>query len=97
MPRGGPRLRTQDHKLNQIGLRVRERRQVLALDQDEVCARLAHETKGEWNPGWQDVSRIENGARTVTDVEIMVLAIALECDASWLFIGHIEESGRKKG
>ena len=47
MPRGGPRLRSLDHKLNQIGPRVRERRQVLALDQDEVCARLARETKGE--------------------------------------------------
>lgn len=94
MPRGGPRLRAQDHKLNQIGLRVRERRQVLTLDQDEVCARLARETKGEWNPGWQDISRIENGARTVTDLELLVLALALECDACWLFLGRNE--GRLK-
>ena len=96
MPRGGPRLRSQDHKLNQIGSRVRERRQILTLDQDEVCARLARETKGEWNPGWQDVSRIENGARTVTDIEILVLASALECDACWLLVGLSEENERRK-
>ncbi len=86
MPRGGPRLRTRDKKLNQVGPRVQERRQVLRLEQDEVCARIALKTEGEWNPGWQDLSRIENGARMVSDLEILALAHALECDACWLLM-----------
>jgi transcriptional regulator with XRE-family HTH domain len=88
MPRGGPRLRTPDRKLNQVGPRVAERRQALQLEQDEVCARLALRTDGEWNPGWQDLSRIENGARMVSDLEILVLAQALECSACWLLAGE---------
>jgi hypothetical protein len=88
MPRGGPRLRTEDRKLNQVGPRVRERRQSLRLEQDEVCARVARTTDGEWNPAWQDLSRIENGARMVSDLEVLALARALECDACWLFYGR---------
>lgn len=88
MPRGGPRLRTADRKLNQVGPRVRARRQALTLEQDEVCARLASQTNGEWNPGWQDLSRIENGARLVSDLEVLALAVALECDAAWLLVGR---------
>ena len=87
MPRGGPRLRTPDRKLNQVGPRVAERRQALQLEQDELCARLAMRTDGEWNPGWQDLSRIENGARIVSDLEVLVLAQALECSACWLLVG----------
>ncbi len=90
MPRGGPRLRTRDKKLNQIGPRVQQCRQRLGLEQDAVCARLAAETEGEWNPGWQDLSRIENGARLVSDLELMALAGALECDACWLLRGDDE-------
>jgi hypothetical protein len=91
MPRGGPRLRTQNNKLNQIGPRARERRQVLHLEQDEVCARVATETRGAWNPGWQDLSRIENGARMVSDLEVLVLAQVLDCSACWLLLGAAEE------
>ena len=87
MPRGGPRLRTKDGKLNQIGLRVRERRQVLNLEQDSLCARIALATDGEWNPAWQDVSRIENGARIVSDLEVLALARAMDCDPCWLLSG----------
>lgn len=87
MPRGGPRLRTEDRKLNQVGPRVRERRQALRLEQDGVCARIAVATDGEWNPAWQDLSRIENGARIVSDLEVMALARALDCDSCWLFSG----------
>jgi hypothetical protein len=60
----------------------------LQLEQDEVCARLALRTDGEWNPGWQDLSRIENGARMVSDLEVLVLAQALECSACWLLVGE---------
>lgn len=87
MPRGGPRLRTEDRKLNQVGPRVRERRLALRLEQDGVCARVALATDGEWNPAWQDLSRIENGARMVSDLEVLALARALECDACWLLSG----------
>lgn len=87
MPRGGPRLRTEDSKLNQVGPRVRERRLALRLEQDGVCARVASATDGEWNPAWQDLSRIENGARMVSDLEVLALARALECGACWLLSG----------
>ena len=87
MPRGGPRLRTEAGKLNQVGARVRERRIALRLEQDGVCARIASATVGQWNPGWQDLSRIENGARMVSDLEVLALALALECDSCWLISG----------
>ena len=89
MPRGGLRLRTEEGKINQIGPRVQSRRLELRLKQDEVCGRLAHQTRGAWNPAWQDISRIENGARTVTDLEMLALAEALDCEASWLLQGPV--------
>lgn len=87
MPRGGQRLRTEEGKINQIGSRVQSRRLELKLKQDEVCAKLAAQTRGFWNPAWQDISRIENGARIVTDLEVLALAEALDCQASWLLQG----------
>lgn len=87
MPRGGFRLRTEEGKINQIGPRVQSRRLELKLKQDEVCAKLAAQTRGSWNPAWQDISRIENGARIVTDLEVLALAKALGCEASWLLQG----------
>lgn len=87
MPYSGPRLRTPDGKANDIGPRVAARRAEVGLKQDEMCARIAYATAGRWSPGWQDISRIENGARLVTDIEIKVLAEALECSAAWLLVG----------
>lgn len=87
MPRGGPRLRTSDGKLNQIGGRVQNQRLAINLKQDELCARIAETTNGQWVPAWQDVSRIENGARMVSDLEVIVLASVLECTAAWLIDG----------
>jgi len=87
MPRGGKRLRTKQGMMNVVGLRIRERRRGLGLEQDELCARIAGITDGRWNPGWQDMSRIENGARTVTDLEILALSEALGCSPSWLLVG----------
>lgn len=92
MPRGSPRLRTSEGKLNQIGPRVQQQRERLVLTQDALCARLAQATTGGWNPGWQDISRIENGARLVSDLEIMLLASVLECSATWLFSGEAPPS-----
>ncbi|OFX17197.1 MAG: hypothetical protein A2Z18_08825 [Armatimonadetes bacterium RBG_16_58_9] len=87
MPRGGKRLRTEEGMMNGVGLRIRERRHQMRLEQDELCARIASLTNGGWNPAWQDMSRIENGARTVTDLEIIAFAQALECSPCWLLIG----------
>ncbi|MCW3053472.1 MAG: hypothetical protein JWN14_2642 [Chthonomonadales bacterium] len=90
MPRGSPRLRTSENKLNQIGARVRERRDALDLKQDELCGRVALATGGVWSPAWQDLSRIENGARIVSDLELLALAEAFECSACWLLTGISE-------
>ncbi len=88
MPRGAPRLRTSDGRINQIGERVRQERDARKLKQDELCARIARETYGEWNPAWQDLSRIENGTRMVSDLEVLALAQALTCSPNWLLTGE---------
>lgn len=88
MPRGAPRLRTKDGKVNQVGARVRQAREQQGVTQDELCARLARATGGAWNPGWQDVSRVENGARMVSDLEVLALAEALGRRAAWLLTGE---------
>ena len=96
MPRGGPRLRTPDRKLNQVGPRVQERRREQALEQDGLCARIALATDGEWNPAWQDVSRVENGARMVSDLEVLALSRALDCDPGWLLTGAAGSTSRQR-
>lgn len=90
MPRGSPRL-TQNQQKNQIGGRVRESRMALGLTQDALCARLAVVTDGLMDRSWiaddQEISKIENGKRSTTDLEIIALALALECRACWLLLG----------
>lgn len=87
MPRGFPRLRTVNGGLNRIGGRVAERRAVLGLGQDELCARLAETTGGAWVADRRDIYRIENARRTVTDLELIALSMTLGCDALWLLFG----------
>lgn len=91
MPRGAPRLRTADKKRNQLGTRMRERRRYLKLTQDSFCAQLAQITEGEWNPDRKEIYRIEVGLRIVSDLEIFVLANALDVSPCWLLTGDIEE------
>ena len=91
MPRGAPRLRTPDGKLNQIAMRVRERRATMQLTQDALCARLAVVTEGVWNADRRDIFRIEDGRRSVHDLEVVALAAALECSACWLLTGQAGE------
>lgn len=88
MPRGAPRLRTPDGKLNQIGTRVFSRRSELKLTQDAVCARLVEATDGGWNADRREIFRIEDGRRTVTDLEILALSRALNCEPGWLLTGE---------
>ncbi len=87
MARGRPRLRTDDGKVNQIGERVKERRLALGLTQDAVCARLATYTNGCWNADRMEIYRIEGGERIVSDLEVLALSAALECDSCWLLRG----------
>ena len=84
MPRGAPLLRTVDNRMNLVGLQIKERRKYLKWNQDTLCARIAFVTESVWNPEWRDIVRIEGGTRKVSDLELLVLAKALECTASWL-------------
>ena len=79
MPRGVPRLRTEDSRMNAVGIHVKERRKELGWNQDMLCARIAGATSGVWNPEWRDIVRIEGGTRKVSDLELVALAKALEC------------------
>ncbi len=92
MPRGAPKLRAEDGRKNQVGERVRQRRLELELTQDALNGRLAHLTNGRWNPSMQEILHIENGTRIVSDVEVVALARALECEACWLLTGDISKS-----
>ena len=91
--RGDPRLRTPtDHDpasgaLNQVGGRLDEQRRKLKLTQDGLCARIEDVTGGRWRPTRRDVYKLEQGTRSVTDLELLALSVALECDPIWLFTG----------
>jgi transcriptional regulator with XRE-family HTH domain len=88
MPRGEIRIRTEDGDLNQIKSRMRERRKKLKMTQEMLCGRIADVTAGRWVPARMDIVRIENGGRLVSDLEILALAKALGCSASWLLTGE---------
>jgi transcriptional regulator with XRE-family HTH domain len=84
MPRGAPRLRKNGTQQNAVGTRVRARRKELKLSQDALCARLALRTFGGWSPTEADVYRIERHTRIISDLELIALSAALECDLLWL-------------
>lgn len=73
--------------MNLIAERVKECRRTLNLTQEGLCARLAFVTEGQWNADRQEIVRIEAGGRIVSDVELLALAQALECDPCWLLTG----------
>lgn len=93
MPRGSPRLRTSTGMMNQIGERVRERRLKLKVSQSRLCALLATHTDSAWNPLRGDIVKIEQGRRTVTDLEVMALAAVLQVGPCWLFLGESPVTG----
>ena len=64
------------------------RRRELHLGQEDLCGRIAQLTAGEWNPTWRDVQRIERGQRIVSDIELLIIARALDCSACWLLTGQ---------
>ena len=97
MPQGGPRLRATDERKNQVGVRVQERRVALGITRDALTGRLAYVTDGRWSPALQEVLRIENGRRLVSDVEVIALAQALGCGACWLLLGDAAETEKRTG
>jgi hypothetical protein len=60
----------------------------LKLPQDALCARLADVTDGAWVADRRDIFRIEDGRRSVHDVEMVALAKALEVGVGWLLLGE---------
>lgn len=68
-------------KKNISGERIREARVKLRISQSELAARL--QVKGV-NIERDSLSRIETGARFVTDYEIVVLSEILNVNALWL-------------
>jgi len=84
MSRGGPRITTADGKKNGVGERVRERRLELRMTQDRLSANLARLTEGQWNPSIDEIHNLEVGRRLCGDLELRVLARALETNVLWL-------------
>ena len=74
-----------DGKMNIVGERVKEQRQLLNISQTDLAARLQVlnvivEQKA--------ISRIELGERLVTDYELLALAEALNVSVTWLLKGQ---------
>jgi transcriptional regulator with XRE-family HTH domain len=95
MPRGGPRLRDEQGRVNGLGERVRARRKELGLTQAELCARIETATDGGWLVDRQDILRIENGGRIVGDLEVRCLARVLETRACWLLLGDAPDEPQR--
>lgn len=73
--------------MNRIATRVKERRKILRLNQDELCARLDTFTNGKWAARRHEVVAIELSERMVSTEELVALSQALECDPCWLLLG----------
>lgn len=89
MPRGSPRLRSSDGKMNLVAERAKARRLEIGLTQAQLIAHLEDVTEGRWNPTPQEVLRIEAGTRTCLDLEVDALAKVLKVKAEWLLYGDL--------
>jgi transcriptional regulator with XRE-family HTH domain len=78
--------------MNVCGARVRERREELALSQNDLCGRIAMVTDAVWNPDRRDIHRIEKGTRKISDAELIALSIALESTVTSLLLGNSDEA-----
>ena len=94
LPRGSPRITLHQRK-NLVGERVRLRRKALRLTLRALGGRIADVSAGftdeQWNPFDHEIAKIEKGQRICSDLELLCLANALECDPCWLLMG--EDSG----
>lgn len=88
MPKGDVRLRAPGGGMNRIGPRVKERRRLLRLNQDDLCARLSDVTGGGWEARRHEVAALELAERMVSTEELVALGQALECDPCWLLTGQ---------
>jgi transcriptional regulator with XRE-family HTH domain len=73
--------------MNLVGLRLKERRQSLSISQDQLCGRLSEVSEGAWIPTRHDIYRIEARTRTVSELEVLAIAVALNCEIDWLVMG----------
>jgi transcriptional regulator with XRE-family HTH domain len=91
LPRGLKRVTVQG-KRNQIGERMRERRKALRLTFRGLGGRVAAASDGLFDDAWvpddQELARIEKGRRVCSDLELVALARALECEPCWLLVGE---------
>ena len=95
MARGAERLRS-GGRMNLAGERVRVRRDELDLTRTDLAGRLADHTDALWNPEFPEIRRIELGTRIVSDLELLALGHALDCEPEWLLTGKAAYAPKKK-
>ncbi|KKJ01401.1 helix-turn-helix domain-containing protein [Prochlorothrix hollandica] len=76
---------------NIVGLRLKQAREKLGLDQADVAAALSVDY--QINLDQSDISEIERQKRGVKDFELDALAKVLLVDPVWLLRGSDEDSG----
>jgi len=76
---------------NIVGLRLKQAREKLGLDQADVAAALSVDY--QINLDQSDISEIERQKRGVKDFELDALAKVLQVDPVWLLRGSDEDSG----
>jgi transcriptional regulator with XRE-family HTH domain len=88
MPRVWARMTTPEGHKNGVGDRVRERRLALGLTQKALGGRIAVHSEGRWAPTEDELYGLEKRDRLVSDLEVRVLAGALECSVLYLMGGE---------
>lgn len=84
MPRFWARLTTPEGFKNGVGERVKERRIALGLTQAALGGRIAFHSEGRWSPTEDEIYGLEKRERLVSDLELRVLAMSLECSIAYL-------------
>ena len=95
MARGAKRMRD-GNRVNLAGERVRERRDELDLTRTDLAGRLADQTDAQWNPEFPEIRRLEYGQRIISDLELLALGRALNCEPEWLLTGKVAYAPRRR-
>lgn len=95
MARGAERMRN-GNRMNLAGERVRERRDELDLTRTDLAGRLADSTDAQWNPEFPEIRRLEAGQRIISDLELLALGRALNCEPEWLLTGKVAYAPRRR-
>lgn len=74
---------------NISGDRIKQARELRAITQEQLAARLAHEAHESgvlsgWVPSRHMIERMEAGDKVVTDAHLYLLARVLATDPGWL-------------